>query len=163
MLTGLWNSKDIQNSHQSRSKNKLVRKTPWHRPSIGVAIFGLWAPDHPPPPAAATQANNPSVSCLTFDLLFPGPVQACLSHGASFSYSGSFACCHQCDTRRITRLSSHLRTGRIYQISSLATNKMWSDPKNQPVSSPAEAILISPKDNEQMGLPQDVVALVIKG
>ena len=24
--TGLWNSKDIQNSHQSRSKNKLVRE-----------------------------------------------------------------------------------------------------------------------------------------
>ena len=115
---------------------------PWHRPSMGVALFGLWAPDHHPPPPAATQANNPSVSCLTFNhliFLFPGPVQACLSHGASFSYSGSFACCHQCDTRRITRLSSHLRTGRIYQISSLATNKMWSDPKKQPVSSPADS------------------------
>ena len=73
-----------------------------------------------------------------FILLFPGPVQACLSHGASFSYSGSFACCHQCDNRRITRLSSHLRIGRIYQISSLATKKMWSDPKNQPVSSLAD-------------------------
>ena len=37
---------------------------------MAVALFGLWAPDHLPPPAAATQANNPSVSCLTFDLLF---------------------------------------------------------------------------------------------
>ena len=43
---------------------------------MAVAVFGLWAPDHPlpppPPPStpAAKQANNPSVSCLTFDLLF---------------------------------------------------------------------------------------------
>ena len=106
----------------------------WQLLSSGYGLLTTPSPS-PPPPAtpAAKQANNPSVSCLTFDLLFPGPVQACLSHGASFSYSGSFACCHQCDTRRITRLSSHLRTGRIYQISSLATNKMWSDP-NKPAS-----------------------------
>ena len=42
---------------------------------MAVALFGLWAPDHPlppppPPTPAAKQANNPSVSCLTFDLLF---------------------------------------------------------------------------------------------
>ena len=30
MLTGAWDFKDILNSPQNRSKNKLVRKTPRH-------------------------------------------------------------------------------------------------------------------------------------
>ena len=36
----VWNLKDIQNSHQSRYKNKLVMKTPWHE-GMKVARFEL--------------------------------------------------------------------------------------------------------------------------
>ena len=40
MLTGLWNSKDIQNSRQNRSKNKLFRENE----CMEVARSELWAP-----------------------------------------------------------------------------------------------------------------------
>ena len=36
----VWNLEDIQNSHQSRYKNKLVMKTPWHE-GMKVARFEL--------------------------------------------------------------------------------------------------------------------------
>ena len=40
LLTGLWNSKDIQNSRQNRSKNKLFRENE----CMEVARSELWAP-----------------------------------------------------------------------------------------------------------------------
>ena len=44
LLTGLWNSKDIQNSHQSRSKNKLVRENAVTRAhgSCSLRVMGSW-------------------------------------------------------------------------------------------------------------------------
>ena len=44
MLTGLWNLKDIQNSHQNRSKNKLVGEnavTQAHT-SCSLRVMGSW-------------------------------------------------------------------------------------------------------------------------
>ena len=43
MLTGLWNLKDIQNSRQNRSKNKLVRENAVTK-RREVALSALWAP-----------------------------------------------------------------------------------------------------------------------
>ena len=43
-MTGLWNLKDIQNSRQNRSKNKLVRKNAVTRAYMEVTRSGLWAP-----------------------------------------------------------------------------------------------------------------------
>ena len=40
MLTGLWNLKDIQNSRQNRSKNKLFGENE----RMEVARSELWAP-----------------------------------------------------------------------------------------------------------------------
>ena len=40
MLTGLWSLKDIQNSRQNRSKNKLFRENE----RVEVARYELWAP-----------------------------------------------------------------------------------------------------------------------
>ena len=42
MLTGLWNLKDIQNSRQNRSKNKLVRVNAVTK-RMEVARSGSWA------------------------------------------------------------------------------------------------------------------------
>ena len=42
MLTGLWNLKDIQNSCQNRSKNKLVSVNAVAK-RMEVARSGLWA------------------------------------------------------------------------------------------------------------------------
>ena len=44
LLTGLWNLKDIQNSRQNRSKNKLVRENAVT--CTEVALSGLWAPGY---------------------------------------------------------------------------------------------------------------------
>ena len=43
MLTGLWNLKDIQNSRQNRSKNKLVRENALTK-RMEVAFSELGAP-----------------------------------------------------------------------------------------------------------------------
>ena len=47
MLTGLWNLKDIQNSRQNRSKNKLVREKAETRAheSCSLLIMGSWRGD----------------------------------------------------------------------------------------------------------------------
>jgi len=44
LLTGLWNLKEIQNSRQNRSKNKLIRENAVTRTE--VARSGLWAPGY---------------------------------------------------------------------------------------------------------------------
>ena len=44
VLTGLWNLKDVQNSRQNRSKNKLVHEnamTPAHG-SYSLQVMGPW-------------------------------------------------------------------------------------------------------------------------
>ena len=43
MLAILWSLKDIQNSRQNRSNNKLVRENVVTR-RMEVALSGLWAP-----------------------------------------------------------------------------------------------------------------------
>ena len=43
-MTGLWNSKDIQNSRQNCSKNKLVRENAVTRAheSCSLRVMGYW-------------------------------------------------------------------------------------------------------------------------